>query len=58
MTGMTEARVGGSLLWRSAAVTLQAAVRVPVYRWLEASAEEPGEVIAPASVALSATMPL
>lgn len=34
MTGMTEARVGGALLWRSAAVTLQAAVRVPVYRWL------------------------
>lgn len=58
MTGLTEVRTGASLLWRSEAVTLTAAVRVPVYRALEASAEEPGEVIAPASVALGATLPL
>jgi hypothetical protein len=39
-------------------VTLTAALRVPVYRVLEASAEEPGEVIAPASLSLGATLPL
>ena len=58
MTGLTEVRSGAALLWRSEAVTLTAAVRVPVYRVLEASAEEPGEVIAPASLSLGATLPL
>ena len=58
MTGLTEVRTGASLLWRSEALTLQASLRVPVYRVLEASAEEPGEVIAPASLALGATLPL
>jgi hypothetical protein len=58
MTGLTEVRTGAALLWRSEAVTLTAAVRVPVYRVLEASAEEPGEVIAPASLSLGATLPL
>ncbi len=58
MTGLTEVRTGASLLWRSEALTLQASLRVPVYRALEASAEEPGEVIAPASLALGATLPL
>jgi hypothetical protein len=58
MTGLTEVRSGAALLWRSEAVTLTAALRVPVYRVLEASAEEPGEVIAPASLSLGATLPL
>lgn len=58
MTGLTEVRTGAALLWRSEAVTLTAAVRVPVYRVMEASAEEPGEVIAPASLSLGATLPL
>jgi hypothetical protein len=58
MTGLTEVRTGAALLWRSEAVTLTAALRVPVYRVLEASAEEPGEVIAPASLSLGATLPL
>ena len=58
MTGLTEVRTGAALLWRSEAVTLTAAVRVPVYRVLEASAEEPGEVISPASLSLGATLPL
>jgi hypothetical protein len=58
MTGLTEVRTGAALLWRSEAVTLTAAVRVPVYRVMEASAEEPGEVISPASLSLGATLPL
>ena len=58
MTGLTEVRTGAALLWRSEAVTLTAALRVPVYRVMEASAEEPGEVIAPASLSLGATLPL
>ena len=58
MTGLTEVRSGAALLWRSEAVTLTAAVRVPVYRVMEASAEEPGEVISPASLSLGATLPL
>lgn len=58
MTGLTEVRTGASLLWRSEAVTLQASLRVPVYRVMEASAEAPGEVISPASLSLGATLPL
>jgi len=58
MTGLTEVRTGASFLWRSPAVTLTASLRVPVYRALEPSAEEPGEVIAPASLSLGATLPL
>lgn len=58
MPGLTEVRSGASLLWRSEALTLQASLRVPVYRLREASAEEPGEMLAPASLALSATLPL
>lgn len=58
MTGLTEVSTGASLLWRSEAVTLTAAVRVPVYRVMGASADAPSEVIAPASLALGATLPL